>query len=67
MVGEASHARAVAAGACLSAVGMAGGLGAVVLRGSAVGWHLFLASFAAWLAAFVLGFLIVWDRGALDR
>ena len=52
---------------CLSVVGMLGGAGAVLFGGWEAGWHLFLVSFAAWLGAFVLGFLLLWERGALDR
>ena len=62
-----SDPRLVALVICLTAAGMLGGAGAVLLGGWEAGWHLFLVSFAAWMAAFVLGFLVVWNRGALDR
>lgn len=57
----------VAAAVCLTGVGMLGGAGAVLSGGPAAGWHLFLVSFAAWMGAFVLAFLVVWNRGFVDR
>lgn len=64
---EVSDAELAAVALCLSVVGMVGGAGAVVLSGSAAGWNLFVVSFTAWMAAFVAGFLVVWNRGFVDE
>lgn len=52
----------------VTVVGMVVGVGLLLFSPRhALGWHLFIVSFGAWMAAAVAAMLVMWERGWFDK